>query len=465
MSETQAMSVPMDQHPALLASVRAIRTKLNLPYTEHVYGKSLSELAGVSFEPLAGITVTFLPTLLDHVDVESQNSNLIFMGHYVEYLTGHRRTVGAVVSLADGYVPLKVEAKALNASLLRSLEYHLNECGYTTQSNAPDGLRLITVKQIGHALLDLLCDPIRAFGDWEVQEDKVTIDVVGEHIQLQVDATYYIARSDTLALKSMELGVHLLRHIRGHSRTPYGNLIHSSVMGPLAEVGGQNIWVESGYEFPANLYVSHEDVLTNPVSKKTNPDRSTTTSYHHRYDKVFQVHEIEQTQFGHLNPYVTGELNGTVLTLLVPLDLTSPPEFGKFVVDDPSQWSYLNVTGVVETLEEVTNDSHPRRASLRPVGMYRKDEVDYAYLTTPEFARLKISLARFLESRAQRAADEVRNTPAQKVLQPMVGNVRESAIDVVAEPVAEERLLPWTFIDRLRMAWRAFNAPDPLTKE
>ncbi len=240
----------MRQHPALVAGVDAMRIRLKTTYREHAYPKTIEDLDGESFEPLAGIRVTVHSR---HFDWRANIGNRVFMADYVEYLTGINRAVVATVELIDGYVPTYVNKTAFIDSLRVNLEALFNACGYTLHEDAPDGLRQLSKVTVGNTALELMFSPLRLLKGLELPLAQVTVVVEDGHIVLRVpiDRLFENRLSDYSTADSIG---------------PRWNRVHRSALGELENLGTARIWAQATIDYcepvrPGRAFITDLDVL------------------------------------------------------------------------------------------------------------------------------------------------------------------------------------------------------------
>lgn len=141
------------------AAAVATRTRASLQrgrLVEEFYERKISDLEGESFQPLAGINVTFGKVQATTASQEEAINEVLSL-EYVEYTTGFRLTIKAAVTFDPGYFPIGIEAKAFNDALTLKLEEILNTCGYTQESDVP-GLRTVASLSTGNVRLSELID-------------------------------------------------------------------------------------------------------------------------------------------------------------------------------------------------------------------------------------------------------------------------------------------------------------------
>lgn len=138
----------------LLPSVKRKARPAAPAYSEDNYEKTIHDLVGVSFSPLAGIHLTFLEPKAK-ANSSSWQRDYYFAGDYVEYGTGFKMRLHLRVSLDPGYFPLGVSKDALHCAARAGIEEYLNTCGYTIDENIHyDGLRSFTNVEIGNDTFD-----------------------------------------------------------------------------------------------------------------------------------------------------------------------------------------------------------------------------------------------------------------------------------------------------------------------
>ncbi|WJJ55031.1 hypothetical protein [Xanthomonas phage RTH11] len=415
MNDITPSTIQPDNHPALLASVSELKTKVVSTYKEQVYRKSLSDLAGMTFEPLAGLRVTFLPSMFPTSSFEQpENSNVVYTVHYVEYLTGHQRILMAVVDLAEGYVPLNVSRTAFKDALKHSLEFHLNESGYSLADTPPDGLRKVSNVHIGHERLEALFNPtafvknmVLRYGVRTTRE-KISVEIVGNHL---------VSSAPAVALKTLEYRLPGVSSVSGH-------LMAQELAVELAPYVDKDLIAFFADETLVYLVTIDRDEELLP---KDYPNANFRYLNVYRFRMVPALPTYETISRGNF------KLENKILSHHLDVTLIDPSEEGKIEVLDPDNWVFL--AHVTSASYYITSEYD----RLTPFG----DEMSFA-----QFERLTAAL----------------NTGA---ITPTHFSPPQPAPERVVEvpDAVEERILPWTFFDRIRMAWRAFNTPDPIHKE
>lgn len=419
-----------DNHPALLASVSELKTKIPGTYKEQVYRKALSDLAGMTFEPLAGLRVTFLPSMFPTSTFEQpENSNVIYTIHYVEYLTGHKRLLMAVVDLAEGYVPFNVDRKAFKDALKHSLEFHLNESGYTMADEPPDGLRKVSQVYIGHDRLEALFDPTAILtshvGKYAEGGKKISVDIQGDQL---------VSSVPVVGLKTLE---YRLRGVESCS----GHLVARQLVEQLAPYADQDLVIfikesmHRAFDPKVIKVVALDHDVELPVSEYFPGDLLTMV---HAYRVRLLPAESQYQTISRGN----FKLGAGVLSHHLEVTLIEPPEEGKIEVLDPENWAFLS-----DVASSYYSQLREDRGAITPFGdgfsLKRLECLSLALKKNPDLVQYYVV--------PEPTAEPVLNQPE---------------VETEAQPPqAEERILPWTIFDRFRMAWRAFNSPDPLTKE
>ncbi len=456
-----ALQTQMAHHPALAASVSAIRTKLNLTYTEQVYGKALAELVGTSFEPLAGIRVTFLPVIEDHVTQPQGSSNLIFMAQYIEYLTGRRRTLAATVELVDGYVPIGVENQAFEDSLRRSVEGLFNECGYTLEEEAPDGLRKMNSVQLGHALLEYLFMPKTVLASIaNIDLDKVEVTVEDGAVVLRTPVAMLQGSSHPSAL-------YLSRSLGGWGPEEFTsaefNVIRRDALGTLSNLlEGKNLWLEKARLSEGTFgrtFLTDETELTNPYATVVNPDHTETLQLYPDYAVVLSIDETPRNYLICLPLMASGVLDEQGLTVRIPLDLSAPFTSGRVVIECPDDWVELCVRGVITaTKTKVAENGYS--SDLETVGQTRGKARPAQIIYIEKLQDVVTAAA---EKAAERA-EEARRAEIRKAVE--TPSRYSEAIEV--EDVVEVPPTPpihYGLLTRLRVAAQAFTNPGIWKKD
>ncbi len=111
-------------------------------YFEEKFPIKITELAGRTFTPLAGFTVT-ISDVLPHSQIRKARVDDVMQFGSVEYATGYRLGVYLTVELDEDYLPLGVERKAFTDAVAVQVETILNTCGYTLNETPVMGLRSV----------------------------------------------------------------------------------------------------------------------------------------------------------------------------------------------------------------------------------------------------------------------------------------------------------------------------------
>lgn len=457
-----ALQTQMSKHPALTASVGAIRVKLDLKYTEQIYSKTLAELEGVSFEALAGIRITFLPIIEGHVTQPEGSSNLIFMAQYVEYLTGRRRTLAAVVDLVDGYVPIGVEQRAFEDAFRHSIEASLNECGYTLEEDAPDGLRKMEKVTLGHKQLQYLFYPLTVLcGIDGIDMEKVEVTVEDNAVVLRTP----------LPIFHHAKGYRSMRSLMGFPMTnpeelyeSHFNRIHRSQLGGLNELlGGKNLWVE--FESARlgkfkRTFLTTETSLENPFGKIINPDKTETTQLYPNYGLVVTLNESPTDTIDCLPSVASGVLRDQLLTVQIPLDLSSPYDKGEVVIEDIDDWVELKVHGVKQDVEQVVVNESMGAYDKKVLAQHRKEKAlsgDVSHLEALQ------ALAVTAAEKAAEREEQARQEAIRKAVTTPSKYTDAIVVDVVDVPPAPP--IHYGFFTRLKVAFDAFANPGIWKKD
>lgn len=448
MNDITPAAVQGDNHPALLASVSELKTKLGGSYKEQVYNKQLADLAGVTFEPLAGLKVTFLPTLFPSSTFRApDNSNLILSANYVEYLTGHQRVLLATIELVGGYVPFNVSAGAFGDALRHSVEHYLNTCGYSMASEVPDGLRQINHVQIGHDRLTKLFDPTRAFrsvfhtpprGEKEnisvsVQDQSIVTTAQAGVLKLLPGMKGRLAHVDVLqnaALLDEYKVVVIARRI-------------ITMISIDADLRIEKVILHRGdsQKLPAHLYPSYGGLKS--------PHRSRT-----------KFHAVELETGRVRTSYAIGDdghykLEGDVLTHVMPSTLLREHDEGTMEVLTPDQWRSVRSLCYLEYDSDF------------PVDVTKSMPTMPTNISAHELEQVFSFIAKNIGDRELVTYyTEPPPVPAPTV----VVEETQSSYDTVAKdlltpPKLETRRARRSLWNRIRMAWRAFFASAPTTKE
>lgn len=457
-----ALQTQMSKHPALTASVGAIRVKLDLKYTEQIYSKTLAELEGISFEALAGIRITFLPIIEGHVTQPEGSSNLIFMAQYVEYLTGRRRTLAAVVDLVDGYVPVGVEQRAFEDAFRHSIEASLNECGYTLEEKAPDGLRKMEKVTLGHKQLQYLFYPLTVLrGIDGIDEEKVEVTVEDNAVVLRTP----------LSIFHHDKGYRSMRSLAGFPMfdpeecyESYFNRVHRSHLGGLNELrGGKNLWVELGNarigEFK-RAFLTTETTLENPFGKIINPDKTETTQLYPNYGLVVTLNESPTNIIDCLPSVASGVLRDQFLTVRIPLDLSAPYDKGGVVIEDIDDWIELKVHGVRQEVEEVVVNQSMGVYDKKVVAQHRREKAlsgDVGHLEALQ------ALAATAAEKAAEREEQARREAIRKAVATPSKYTDAIVVDVVDVPPVPP--IHYGFFTRLKVALDAFANPGIWKKD
>ncbi len=312
-SETNALPQQLRRHPALVAGANAARACLKTTYREHIYVKTIDELDGESFEPLAGIRATI------HSDIDTprpRKENQVFSADYVEYLTGRDRNVVASVELIDGYVPISVNETAFYDALRTGLERRFNECGYTLREDAPDGLRAMSGRSIGNSMLECMFKPLSILDRLDVSPLQVTTSIENGCIVLRTPVDRLFEK------RPFNWGLAAARD--DESRW---NRVHRSALGPLDNLGAARIWARrtcnySEPESPGRAVITDMDELHEPLP----------------VDVIWEVNPNIDNTIKALPDFARGSVADQTLTVYIPIDFAPPQDQGYIVFEDIRDW-------------------------------------------------------------------------------------------------------------------------------
>ncbi|WJJ55034.1 hypothetical protein [Xanthomonas phage RTH11] len=127
---------------ALKAIEHSHYTVLQNRMVEEVYPLKIADLAGKSFRPLSGFTVSF-DEVLPMAQAREPSVADVASFDYVEYGTGYRLKVYLTVELDEDYLPLGVELQAFIDAVKVQTEQMINACGYTFNDAPIMGLRSV----------------------------------------------------------------------------------------------------------------------------------------------------------------------------------------------------------------------------------------------------------------------------------------------------------------------------------
>ena len=265
------------------ASISAKKTRQSIlkdRLTEEVYQQTIAELEGQSFQPLAGITVTFgKPYATSSLQGEPDNAFVRF--DYVEYTTGFRLTMIAVVELDKDYLPIGVERKALYDATYLKLEEILNSCGYTVDSEPSPGLRGVTNLKTGNDHLSIVFELDKYLHQFYFDARlDLTERLPMPSVQFEETDTHVIFRLPSTGV--------LLSHSQ---YSPFSHevaglpmaLLPVSELGVLATLKGQRVW-KAGDERLARGD-SHE---VTPVTQDEIPD-----VYTGKWDDIYSRRDFD----------------------------------------------------------------------------------------------------------------------------------------------------------------------------
>lgn len=432
MSENKSISVTGGNNPTLMASIAELKTHIPSQYQEQVYHKTLSDLAGTVFEPLAGLKVTWLPTLFPQGTFERpENSNLILSANYVEYLTGHQRVLLAAIEIMPGYVPFNVNGKAFDDALQHAVEYHLNLCGYTMAKTPPSGLRKVEHVQIGHNRLNRIFNPVATFREIHGAAP------LGEKNAVKVDV------SEASIITSARVGA--LKHLAGEN----AKLAHVNWMRHIPEMDEFQMLVIA--EESTWLTSSQGPLRTQKVIFFKDSPKSIPVEYFPRANAlvvengvwILSVDRVE-------NKYQVGEhgyfeIEGEVLRHIQPALMLTENDEGSLTLDRPEDWRLIRSDRVMDYQGEFKG--------------LKLDDANRS-MNLEELATLFQFVDKNFDN-PERVSFYIPSAPKDSEV-PVEVPVVEST--PVLAPV-EERILPWTFFDRLAMAWKAFTTRDPLKED
>ena len=246
MSAQMSSSAAASQRQKLLPSLVEARHQVSHGrFVEDHYNKSIAELAGQSFKPLAGFTVTFGRPMAEST-VQNTALNEAFFFNYVEYTTGFRLIMHAFVILDEGYYPLGVSWDAFNDAMLLRVEALINECGYTTLMTPPSGLRAVVFSPYKNWRLSSLFDmdkELHAFV-FDKLAANVEFEETEEHLVFRIPTQAVMGKAAT------ELG--------GPSKDHEPQYVHRSALGILVNYVGKTIWAGPDSTAVQNVFITDE---------------------------------------------------------------------------------------------------------------------------------------------------------------------------------------------------------------
>ena len=278
---------------------------------EENYGVKITELAGKSFRPLVGFTVTF-DEILPFAQARQRKVDDVASFDYVEFGTGYRMQAYLSVELDEDYLPLGVELKAFRDAVVVQTEQLINACGYTFNETPIMGLR--NVNSVCHSQ-----DPrfVEMFnGDKSLK--KIVDHQLNDNVALSFEETEIDFRFSTPA--------NVIRHTsRGGTE---GLLVHVDLLGDLAQLNARRILVEHHYG-------------------KDEEGKSTTTSTYAidvepsgmSADRHIDFHKLENVTLGSLALETIVE--GKNVTQCQPKDWRGRAVNYDLVVNCPDDWRFV----------------------------------------------------------------------------------------------------------------------------
>lgn len=356
-SDIPNLQQQMRQHPALWAGVKAMRASAT--YREQIYARAMNQLDGVAFDPLAGIRVTLHTR---NATEKQRQDTQVFSGHYVEYLTGHQRVMTATVELIGGYVPMGVDPTAFQDALHTGLESRFNECGYTLQAVAPDGLRALSRWIIGNPMLEILFNPLSVLDNVRLSIQEVSSTVEEGNIVLRLPVSMVTEKPDLPLTVAFS-----------YSDNPRWNRVHRSELGHLAALDSAYIWFATPkyYSDPSPSWravITHTDTL--PQSAFSDLTKLP------KIDSVWEVNSTPDNTIAQALPgFAWGMVLNQILTVYIPIDFSPRCDRGYIVFEDIGDW----VEMVAYEIFHPESPLHPEQASKTYYRAQKKNVVEMCY--------------------------------------------------------------------------------------
>lgn len=280
---------------------------------EENYGVKITELAGKSFRPLVGFTVTF-DEILPFAQARQRKVDDVASFDYVEFGTGYRMQAYLSVELDEDYLPLGVELKAFRDAVVVQTEQLINACGYTFNETPIMGLR--NVNSVSHSQ-----DPrfVEMFnGDKSLK--KIVDHQLNDKTALSFEETENDFRFSTPA--------NVIHHTSKGGKE--GLLVHVDLLGDLAELNARRIFIESNSE--------KDEHGKSTITYTYGIDVAPTGKY---VDRHIDFHKLENVTLGSLALETIVE--GKNVTQCQPKDWKSRAVNYDIVVNCPDDWRFVTI--------------------------------------------------------------------------------------------------------------------------